>query len=45
MSVDAIDALMTTRAIRRFTDRPVSDDDLQTCLRAAQQAQIGRAHV
>ncbi len=39
--MDAIDALMTTRAIRRFTDRPVSDDDLQTCLRAAQQAPSG----
>lgn len=39
--MDAIEALMTTRAIRRFTDRPVSDDDLQTCLRAAQQAPSG----
>jgi nitroreductase len=39
--VDAIEALMTTRAMRRFTDEPVSDDDLLTCLRAAQQAPSG----
>lgn len=39
--VTAIEALMTTRAIRRFTDRPVSDDDIVTCLRAAQQAPSG----
>jgi nitroreductase len=32
---------MTTRAIRRFTADPVSDDDLATCLRAAQQAPSG----
>ena len=32
---------MTTRAIRRFTDDPVSDDDLRTCLKAAQQAPSG----
>jgi len=41
MTVDAIEAIMTTRAIRRFTDEPVSDDDLLTCLRAAQQAPSG----
>jgi nitroreductase len=39
--MDAIDAIMTTRAIRRFSDRPVSDADLETCLRAAQQAPSG----
>ena len=39
--MDAIEALMTTRAIRRFTDEPVSDDDVLTCLRAAQQAPSG----
>jgi nitroreductase len=39
--VDAIEALMTTRAMRRFTVEPVSDDDLLTCLRAAQQAPSG----
>lgn len=37
----AIESLMTTRAMRRFTDEPVSDDDLVTCLRAAQQAPSG----
>lgn len=36
-----IDGLMTTRAIRRFTAEPVSDDDVWTCLRAAQQAPSG----
>ncbi len=39
--IGLIDGLMTTRAIRRFSDRPVSDDDLVTCLRAAQQAPSG----
>ena len=34
-------ALMTTRAIRRFTDEPVSDEDLGRCLAAAQQAPSG----
>lgn len=32
---------MTTRAMRRFSDRPVSDADVETCLRAAQQAPSG----
>lgn len=32
---------MTTRAIRRFTDQPVSAEDLAVCLRAAQQAPSG----
>ena len=36
-----IDALMTTRAIRRFTTDPVTDEDIETCLRAAQQAPSG----
>ena len=39
--VDAIEALMTTRAIRRYTSQPVSDADIETCLRAAQQAPSG----
>jgi nitroreductase len=39
--VDAIEAIMTTRAIRRFGDRPVADADIATCLRAAQQAPSG----
>ncbi|WP_186763028.1 nitroreductase family protein [Lentzea tibetensis] len=39
--MDALDAIMTTRAIRRFTTVPVSDEDIWTCLRAAQQAPSG----
>ena len=38
---DAIETIMTTRAMRRYSDRPVSDDDIVTCLRAAQQAPSG----
>jgi len=36
-----IEAIMTTRAIRRFTDEPVTDDEIATCLAAAQQAPSG----
>ncbi len=32
---------MTTRAIRRFTDEPVTDEEIAVCLRAAQQAPSG----
>ncbi len=39
--MDAIAALMTTRAIRRFTDQQVDIADIETCLRAAQQAPSG----
>jgi nitroreductase len=39
--MDALDALMTTRAIRRFSNRPVDPTDIETCLRAAQQAPSG----
>ncbi len=39
--MDAITALMTTRAIRRFTDDPVADADVERCLKAAQQAPSG----
>ncbi len=39
--MDAIEALMTTRAIRRFTDQQVDIADIETCLRAAQQAPSG----
>lgn len=35
------EGLMTTRAMRRFTDEPVSDDQLWACLRAAVQAPSG----
>ncbi len=40
-TIDAIEALMTTRAIRRFTDEAVSDEEIAICLRAAQQAPSG----
>jgi nitroreductase len=39
--MDAIEALMTTRAIRRFGDAPVTDEEIWTCLRAAVQAPSG----
>jgi nitroreductase len=38
---DLYDALLTTRAMRRFTDEPVADDDIAACLRAAVQAPSG----
>jgi nitroreductase len=38
---DAIEALLTTRAVRRFTDEPVTDDEIRLCLQAAQQAPTG----
>ena len=40
-AASVIDAIMTTRAMRRFSDRPVADADIETCLRAAQQAPSG----
>ena len=39
--MDLYDALLTTRAMRRFTDEPVSEDDIRHCLRAAVQAPSG----
>jgi nitroreductase len=41
MTNPVVEALMTTRAIRRFSDEPVTDDELWTILRAAQQAPSG----
>jgi nitroreductase len=35
------EALMTTRAMRRFTDEPVSEEQVWACLRAAVQAPSG----
>lgn len=35
------EALMTTRAIRRYKDEPVSDEEVETCLKAAVQAPSG----
>jgi nitroreductase len=39
--VEAIEAIMTTRAMRRFSDAAVADTDIEKCLRAAQQAPSG----
>jgi nitroreductase len=39
--IDLLDGIMTTRALRRYTDEPVSDHDLWTILRAAQQGPSG----
>lgn len=39
--MDAHEAIMTTRAMRRLADTPVADDDLMACLEAAQQAPSG----
>src|SRR5438874_12308164 len=41
MPMDVFEALSTTRAVRRFTDEPVSDADIMTCIRAATQAPSG----
>ena len=35
---DLLQAIMTTRAIRRYTADPVTDDEIETCLEAAVQA-------
>ncbi len=39
--MDAIDALTTRRSVRRYTDEPVSDADIETILRAAMCAPSG----
>ncbi|HMO96574.1 MAG TPA: nitroreductase family protein [Tepidiformaceae bacterium] len=39
--MDLLDGILTLRAIRRFTDEPVSEEEILTCLRAAQQAPSG----
>lgn len=39
--MDLYDALLTTRAMRRFTDEPVDDGVIEACLRAAVQAPSG----
>ena len=39
--MDVFEALETTRAIRRFSDTPVSDEEIMTCIRAATQAPSG----
>lgn len=39
--VELYDGIMTTRAMRRFTDEPVHDDQIRAMLRAAQQGPSG----
>ena len=39
--MELLDGIMTTRAMRRFTDEPVADEDIEACLRAAVQAPSG----
>jgi len=39
--MELFDALTTTRAVRRFTDEPVTDEEILTCLRAASQGPSG----
>ncbi len=39
--IGAVEAIMTTRAMRRFTDDPVDLEVVRTCLAAAQQAPSG----
>jgi nitroreductase len=41
VTVDLYEGIMTTRAIRRFTDEPVTDEEITACLRAAAQAPSG----
>lgn len=36
--MDAIEALLSRRSIRRYTDEPVSEEDVETLLRAAMAA-------
>lgn len=36
-----LEGIMTTRAIRRFADEPVTDDEIRTCISAAIQAPSG----
>jgi nitroreductase len=39
--MDLYDALLTTRAMRRLSNEPVSDEQIEACLRAAVQAPSG----
>jgi nitroreductase len=41
MQTDLYDALMTTRAMRRFSSEPVARSSIESCLRAAVQAPSG----
>ncbi len=39
--MELYDALLTTRAMRRYADEPVTDEEILHCLQAAQQAPSG----
>ncbi|GIU91770.1 MAG: oxidoreductase [Acidimicrobiia bacterium] len=39
--IDLYEGILTTRAIRRYTDEPVTVEEIRKCLRAAQQAPSG----
>jgi nitroreductase len=39
--MDMYEGIVTARAIRRFTDEPVTDEEVMTCIRAAVQAPSG----
>ncbi|MGH9013969.1 MAG: nitroreductase family protein [Acidimicrobiia bacterium] len=39
--MDMYEGILTTRAIRRFTDEPVTDEEVVTCIRAAVQGPSG----
>lgn len=39
--MDVFEAIHTTRAVRRFSDEPVTDEEILTCIRAAAQAPSG----
>ena len=39
--MDLYEGILTTRAIRRYTDEPVTREEIEACLRAAQQAPSG----
>jgi nitroreductase len=39
--MDMYEGIVTTRAIRRFTDEPVTDEEVVTCIRAAVQGPSG----
>lgn len=41
MSRDLLEAIATTRAVRRFTDEPVTDEEIRLCLEAAAAAPSG----
>ena len=39
--IGLLEGLMTNRAMRRFTDEPVDEEDIWTCLKAAVQGPSG----